>query len=339
MATIKDIAKEAGVSYTTVSNVIHGRADHVSPQTIKTINEIIERTGYVPNMSARSLVNNSSKVVSFINHLVPGTDGGFVADPFHSAFIGSMEEVLRENGYYLMLRTVKDSDELLKFLHNWNLDGLFFTGLFEDSFFNTLTELDVPIVLIDSYIKHKNIQNVGLEDYRGGYMATKYLLENGHRDIVFASPQIHPGGVVEARLNGYRKALSEYGVPFRPDFVYEQEFAVSSGISLGRQLAEKKGFTAIFATADILAAGIMAGLHERGKRIPEDISVIGFDDINICRLTSPTLSTIHQDPAEKGRVAVDFMMKRLQNESIKKNEIILPVRLVERESVRQIKVD
>ena len=336
MATIKDIAREAGVSYTTVSNVIHGKTDHVSPQTIATINEIIERSGYVPNMSARSLVSNSSKVVGFINHLVPGTDGGFVADPFHSAFIGSVEEVLRENGYYLMLRTVRDSDELLKFLHNWNLDGLFFTGLFEDSFFDTLKEIKVPIVLIDSYIKHYTIQNVGLEDYRGGYIATKYLLEKGHRQIVFASPQIRAGGVVDERLRGYRQALSEFGVPFREDYIFEQEFDVSSGISLGKQIAAKEGVTAIFSTADILAAGIMAGLHACGRRIPEDISIIGFDDINICRLITPPLTTIHQNPAEKGRVAVEFMLKRLQNKPIEKNEIILPVSLVERESVRKI---
>ena len=336
MATIKDIAREAGVSYTTVSNVIHGRTDHVSPQTIETITQIIERSGYVPNMSARSLVNNSSKVVGFINHLISGQQGGFVADPFHSAFIGAVEEVLRENGYYLMLRTVRDSDELLKFLYNWNLDGLFFTGLFEDSFFETLTKINVPIVLIDSYIKHRNIQNVGLEDYRGGYLATRHLLQNGHRNIVFASPHVKPGGVVEARLRGYRQALSEFGVPFREDYVCEQEFDVTSGVSLGLRLARKEGITAIFATADILAAGIMAGLHEGGKRIPEDISVVGFDDINLCRLVTPTLTTIHQDPAEKGRVAVEFMMKRLQNKAIPQNEIILPVRLVERESVRNI---
>lgn len=336
MATIKDIAREAGVSYTTVSNVIHGKTDHVSPQTIATINQIIERSGYVPNMSARSLVSNSSKVVGFINQLVPGTDGGFVADPFHSAFIGSVEEVLRENGYYLMLRTVKDSEELLTFLRNWNLDGLFFTGLFEDSFFDTLKEISVPIVLIDSYIKHYTIQNVGLEDYRGGYLATKYLLDNGHRNIVFASPHLRAGGVVEERFRGYRQALSEFGVPFREDYIFEQEFDVSSGISLGRQIAAKEGVTAIFATADILAAGIMAGLHACGKRIPEDISIIGFDDINICRLITPPLTTIHQNPAEKGRVAVEFMIKRLQNEPIEQNEIILPVSLVERASVRKL---
>ena len=336
MATIKDIAKEAGVSYTTVSNVIHGRTDHVSPRTIETISRLIEQSGYAPNMSARSLVNNSSKVVGFINHLISGQRGGFVSDPFHSAFISSIEEVLRENGYYLMLRTVRDSDELLKFLHNWNLDGLFFTGLFEDPFFETLTRLNVPIVLIDSYIKHENIQNVGLEDYRGGYIATRYLLENGHRDIAFASPHIRQGGVVEARLRGYRTALAEFGVPFREDYIYEREFDTSSGISLGMELAEKKGITAIFATADILAAGIMAGLHQSGKRIPEDISIVGFDDINICRLLTPPLTTIHQNPAEKGRVAVDFMIKRLQGRPIAENEVILPVRLVKRGSVKKI---
>lgn len=336
MATIKDIAREAGVSYTTVSNVIHGKTDHVSPRTIESINEIIERIGYVPNMSARSLVSNSSKVVGFINHLVPTMDGGFVTDPFHSAFIGSVEEVLRENGYYLMLRTVKDSDELIQFLHNWNLDGLFFTGLFEDRFFDTLKGLDVPIVLIDSYIKHHRIQNVGLEDFRGGYLATRYLLQNGHRNIAFASPGIRPGGVVEQRLNGYRRALSEFGVQFRTGFIFEREFDLSSGISLGKEIAAKEDVTAIFATADILAAEIMAGLHACGKRIPQDISIVGFDDISLCRLVTPALTTIHQDPAEKGRVAVEFMIRRLRDRPIEKNEIILPVSLVERESVRKL---
>ncbi len=336
MATIKDIAREAGVSYTTVSNVIHGNTAHVSLKTIETINEIINKLGYVPSMTARSLVSNSSKVIGFINHLVPGTNGGFMADPFHSAFIGSAEEVLRENGYYLMLRTVNDSNELLQFLRNWNLDGLFFTGLYEDDFFDTLKDIQVPIVLIDSYIKHHTIQNVGLEDYRGGYSATKYLLEKGHRNIVFACPRIREGGVVDERLCGYRQALSEYGVLFRSELICEQEFATDSSIASGKRIAAMDGVTAVFATADILAAGIMAGLHACGKRIPDDISIIGFDDINICRLLTPPLTTIHQNPAEKGRVAVNFMIRRLQNLPIESNEVILPVSLVERDSVRDI---
>ncbi len=336
MATIKDIAKEAGVSYTTVSNVIHGKSSRVSPETINKINEIIKRLDYTPNMSARALVSNSSKVVGMINHLVPKASGSFVEDPFHSAFIGSIEQVLRENGYYLMLRTVEDSNDLVAFLKNWNVDGMFFTGMFEDEFFQTLKAVNIPIVLIDSYIDYPNVQNVGLEDYKGGYIATKYLIDKGHKEIIFASPVIHPRGVVSERLKGYKQALYDHGLQFKPEYVFEHEITVDKGIALGKRLSRINGITAVFATADILAAGIMAGLQESGLHVPDDISVVGFDDISLCRLTTPALTTVHQDAAEKGRIAVEFMMKRLEGLPILEREVILPVSLAKRNSVKSI---
>ena len=337
MATIKDIAREAGVSATTVSNVIHGKTSRVSAKTIAKINTIIKQSGYTPNMSARALVSNSSKVIGMINHLVPRTSGSFVEDPFHSTLIGSIEEVLRDNGYYLMLRTVDDSANLLTFLRNWNIDGMFFTGLFKDAFFDTLSEVDIPVVLIDSYIEHPRMQNIGLEDFQGGYIATKHLIDHGHRHIVFASSPIHTDGVVQQRLRGYKSALHEADIPFREAYVYEQEFTVSNDIELGREIAAHKEITAIFATADILAAGIMAGLRQSGVSIPEDISVVGFDDINLCQLVSPPLTTVHQDAAQKGRLAVASMIERLQGKPIAKPNIILPVSLVKRESVRTLR--
>jgi LacI family transcriptional regulator len=335
MATIKDIAREAGVSATTVSNVIHGKTSRVSQQTIAQINEIIKRSGYTPNMSARALVSNRSKVIGMINHLVPRTSGSFVEDPFHSTLIGSIEEVLRDNGYYLMLRTVEDSADLLNFLRNWNIDGMFFIGLFRDAFFDTLSEVDIPVVLIDSYIEHPRMQNIGLEDFNGGYIATRHLIERGHTHIVFASSPIHKDGVVQERLRGYKSALEEAGIPFREDYIFEQEFTVSTDIELGKEIASKKEVTAVFATADILAAGIMAGLRQSGAAIPGDISVVGFDDINLCQLISPPLTTVHQDAAQKGRLAVASMIRRLKGEPIEA-PIILPVSLVERESVKKI---
>ncbi|MFA9381577.1 MAG: LacI family DNA-binding transcriptional regulator, partial [Acetanaerobacterium sp.] len=246
MATIKDIAREAGVSYTTVSNVIHGRSSRVSPEMINRISEIIKRLDYTPNMSARALVSSSSKVVGMINHLIPKASGSFVEDPFHSAFIGSIEEVLRENGYYLMLRTVDDRNDLISFLKNWNVDGMFFTGLFEDEFFQTLQTVDIPVVLIDSYIDYPRIQNVGLEDYNGGYLAAKHLIDNGHTNILFASPTIHPHGVVNERLQGFKKALADNGIPFHPEYVFEQEITVGKGIALGKRLSRIPGITAVF---------------------------------------------------------------------------------------------
>ena len=336
MSTIKDIANAVGVSCTTVSNVIHGRAGRVSAETIARINEMIDKLGYVPNMSARSLVSSSSKVIGMISHLTANKKESIVEDPFHSAFIGSIETTLRENGYYLMLRAVETTNDLLAFLRNWNVDGLFFTGVFQDEFFNTLSELDIPIVLIDSYVSHSNMCNVGLEDYNGGYTATKYLIDLGHKNIAFASPTIKNRGVVSERFLGYRNALSEAKIPFRSDLVFEQELDTETTIALGRRLAARGDITAVFATADILAAGIMAGLQQSGKRVPDDVSVIGFDDINLCRLTSPTLTTIHQDAPLKGKMAVNFLIDLLDKNSIKNSEVILPIRLVERNSVRKI---
>jgi DNA-binding LacI/PurR family transcriptional regulator len=336
MTTIKDIAQAVGVSCTTVSNVIHGKTGRVSAETITLINEAIDKLGYVPNMSARALVSSSSKVIGMISHLTSNKKESIVEDPFHSAFIGSIEKTLRENGYYLMLRTVETTSDLMNFLHNWNVDGLFCTGVFQDEFFEALTSLKIPVVLIDSYVSHPNICNVGLEDYDGGYTATRYLIDKGHKDIAFASPTIKEKGVVYERFLGYKNALKEASIPFRKSLIFEQELDTSTTVELGKQLAIRKDITAVFATADILAAGIMAGLRQAGKMIPEDISVMGFDDINLCQLTSPMLTTIHQDAPLKGKLAVYFLMDKLDNKPLPNNEVILPIHLVERESVKSL---
>lgn len=336
MATLKDIAKAVGVSCTTVSNVIHGKPGRVSAETIVKINKAIEDLGYVPNMSARSLVSNSSKVIGVINHLVTNNNRNFMEDPFHSVFIGAIESTLRENGYYLMLRTVETSHDLNFFLRNWNVDGLILTGIYEDDFYDILTKLNIPVVLIDSYVSNPNICNVGLEDFNGGYIATKYLIENGHTGIAFASPSIRYNGVVSERLNGYKKALAEANIEFKDELVFEQELDTPTTIALGNALAKRTDITAIFATADILAAGIITGLKQAGKRVPEDISIIGFDDINLCNLVSPALTTIHQDAPSKGKLAVNYMIDKLEKRPIAKRETILPIRLVERDSVKNI---
>jgi LacI family transcriptional regulator len=334
MSTIKDIANTVGVSCTTVSNVIHGRAGRVSAETIERINEAIDKLGYVPNMSARSLVSSSSKVIGMISHLKINTKETIIEDPFHSAFIGSIEKTLRENGYYLMLRAVETTADLVAFLRNWNVDGLFFTGVFQDEFFEALSGLDIPIVLIDSYVPLTNMCNIGLEDYKGGYTATRFLIDKGHRDIAFASPTIKNRGVVSERFLGYKQALSEASIPFRSELVFEQELDTETTIALGRSLSLRNDISAVFATADILAAGIMAGIQQSGKNVPGDISVIGFDDINLCRLTAPTLTTIHQDAPYKGKLAVNFLMDLLEKNPLKEREVILPIRLVERNSVK-----
>ncbi len=337
MPTIKDIAREAGVSVTTVSNVIHGKSSHVAQETVERITKIIEQHNYTPNLSARALVNRSSRIIGVINHLISDSSGeSFLQDPFHGACIGGIERTLRDRGYFMMVRTVENEHELFSLFTNWNLDGVILTGLFEDSFFGRLVTTDKPIVLLDSYVKNRKVFNVGLEDYRGGYIATEYLIRRGHRNIVFASPHIERAGVLEERFRGYRDALKAAGIPLETRNVYEHPITIDEGRELGRILAERRDVTAVFASADLLAAGIIGGLNERGLRVPEDVSVMGFDDVYISRITTPQLTTVHQDAREKGVLAASMMVDYLQGKPAVSRSVVMPVSIVERGSVRQL---
>lgn len=337
MATIKDIARYTGVSCTTISNVIHGRSNRVSQETIERVNDAIRVLGYTPNMSARTLVSKSSKVIAFINHVITRDDTNMMEDPFHSSAIGVIESALRENGYYLMLRTVKTTDELISFLQNWNVDGLFLTGIFHDTFFDALSAFHIPIVLIDSYVRQPNVYNVGLEDFKGSYLAARYLAEKGHTRIAYASPFMKDGGVLQERFLGYKAALTESGIPFDPSILFEYEMdSVASCHAAADAISVHRDITALVASADQLAIGIMSGLYARGIRVPEDISIIGFDDIAMCQMVTPPLTTIHQDMKLKAQTAVEFMLQLLDGETPRQSNIILPVHLTERQSVRSL---
>ena len=341
MVTIEDIAREAGVSATTVSNVIHGRTNRVSGCTVDLINRIIRERGYVPNLSARAMKTHSSKVVALINHLESRDQQKFMSDPFFMDLTGAVEKALRERGYFLMIRAISDPEELTAFLRNWNVEGLFMPGLFEsEPFYETLRGLKLPVVLTDSYISDLgNMVNIGLEDFEGARLAVDYLAKQGHKRIVFAGPTVKPGGVVEQRLWGYRHALEQNQIKFDPSLVVDCEFSTSKMMMLGGELAMRKDITAVFATADILAAGIMSGLQQAGRMVPRDISVVGFDDINWARMTMPMLTTVHQDAEEKGRIAAECMVKLLEKKTVSLQNRALPVHLVIRSSVAEPKTE
>jgi LacI family transcriptional regulator len=332
VVTIKDEANAVGVSPTTVSNVIRGNAGRVSPEMIARINQTIAEMGYTPNLSARALVSSSSHIVGVITHLVPLESGGFFQDPFHGALLAGVEQTLRERGYYMMMRTIDSTPELLSLLSNWNLDGLILTGIFPSAFFTELLKQPTPFLLVDSYVLNE-VPQVRLEDRRGGYIATRHLLEAGHRRILFCGPPLHEHGVLRERYEGYREALAEYGLTPREGDVYGLEIGIDRSTALGRELAKRDDFTAIFATADILAAGLISGLNEAGRLVPRDVSIVGFDDLNIARLTSPQLTTVHQDVTLRGSQAAALLLSHIEREPGARQSITMPVRLVVRQSV------
>ena len=337
MVTIKDLAAHTGVSPTTISNVIHGKSSRVSAETVEKVNAAIKELGYTPNMSARSLVSKSSKLIVFINHVKTRSDSNMMEDPFMSTLIGVIERTLRKNGYYLMLRNVHTVEELTNFLQNWNVDGLFLTGIFRDSFYEMLSGYPAPTVLIDSYIQQKNIYNVGLEDFRGSHLATTHLIEHGHRRIAYASPFLRDGGVLQERFLGYKAALMEHQIPFDQSLLFEYEMdTVSSCHAAAADIAAHRDITGVVASADQLAIGIMSGFHKVGVRVPEDISIVGFDDISFSQMVYPPLTTIHQNIYQKAETAVNIMLELLRGEKPEASNVILPVSLTERQSVRTI---
>ena len=336
MTTIKDIAAAAGVSPTTVSNVLHHHYRRVSPQTVERIRSVIASMGYVPSMTARSLAGDSSRIIGVISNLDPLGSGGFYMDPFHSELLAGIERKLREHGYFLMIRTVENAQELHSLLNNWSIDGLIMTGLFPQDIYDELRRQNTPVVLIDNPSGDEGMLHVQLEDRQGGYMATRHLLQNGHKRILFCCPSMEENGIVKQRYRGYCDAMAEFDCPVRSEDVYQSSFSIDAGLALGEALAKRDDFTAIVATADILAAELCSGLIQAGKRIPEDISVVGFDDSSMARLNDPPLTTIHQDAVKRGEKAVELLLQAIET-GLYVQPCVFPVSLVQRGSVKKIK--
>ena len=330
MATMKDIANAVGVSLTTVSNVIHGNYDRVSPQTIARIREAIEQMHYVPNMSARALVSHSSHIIAFIDTHSPQET--YTGNGFASVLLCGIENVVTRHGYFLMMRRGTDESILRLMLDTWNPDGVIFKDYVSEDLVRFVRRLGKPCVTINTYFNDPTLIQVRASDYRGGRIATEHLLSLGHRDILFVGAVGCGFQNNDQRYQGHLAALRSAGIEPRPDNLINSlhPFRADSAIAMGRQLADRGGFSAICVSGDQYAVAIMAGLRERGVRVPEDISIVGFDDVDIARMCYPPLTTIRQDGIGKGERAAEALFSLIAGESPDPADFNLPVQLVVR---------
>ena len=339
MVTIKDVASAAGVSATTVSNVVHGYHSRVSKETADKILAVIEEMGYIPNMSARSLVSRSSHVIAMINHLPPEASGDLIPDPFYLRAIAQIETSMRESGYYLMLRTCNTRRDLVTFLQNWNADGLFVTGAIGEEFSEALAQSDRPVVLIDSPLRNENLSYVLQDDYQGGVLAARHLLEHGHTQLGYAVTTVQGQNMFPERLRGFREELARAGHPLDEKRIFtccSRSLASSLSLVDPVEAAITEGMTALGVCSDQLALLIMSQLQKRGYSLPAQLSMIGFGDLPQGILTTPELSTIHYDIEAKAVQAVSCMSKMLSGEQTELAQIILPVTVVDRGSVARL---
>lgn len=337
MATLKDIAIEAGVSIMTVSNVINGNHSKVSKKNINIINDLIKKYNYVPNLTARSLTAKSSKIIGVIVPFCDSNDNIF-KNPYISELFGVIQNIIRERGYYLMMRSVRNVSDISALLKNWNMDGaIFLMPDYDNIIYSILKENKLPMVFLDSYSKIDSILSVGINDYKGGYIATRYLINNGHKKIMFAGPFNKDNTLILQRLQGYKDALSEFNIPYNDSLAVNMDPTYEMGIALGRSISNKEfDVTAVFTTADIMAIGIMEGARINGMIIPNDLSLIGFDNLLPSTYVTPKLTTISQDIESKGKTAVNLLLDYLENNCVENNKIVLDVEIIERQSVKQL---
>jgi len=331
-ATIKDIALAANVSPMTVSNVLNGRRAKASDETVERIMVAVRELGYRPNMSARSLVSNASRMVGVVIPFTETQNQLLLDNPFYAEMISGIESALRQNGYYMMLSGVGESNAQLDTLSHWNMDGLIVLGVYREGLYQHLRELDLPTLLIDSYIDDAHFHHLRLDDEAAAHAATSHLIARGHTGIALVTGVIRSSGVIERRLAGYKRALSEAGIAFDPARVLSGSVTFDWGAEAADRLTQLSGVTAAFCTADLIAAGLLAGLHRLGKRIPEDYSVMGFDNLPVSRMVYPALTTVDQSILEKGKLAGDLIARVLRKEAAPR-ESTTDVRIVERDSL------
>lgn len=339
MITIKDIAKKANVSSMTVSNVIHNRTAKVSPETIKRVKKIIEEYNYTPNMSARSLVNTSSKLIGFILYQDSNKPGNLFTDPFNTELLTGIEEVLKSNGYYLMVQTVTSLDEIHLIVRNWRMDGVIILGLLPGDVEQLDKKREKPIVLIDvlSEKNYKGIYTVGTADRLGSKLATEYLIQKGHKNIGFVSYEYRPDGVIGQRHLGYLDALETHGITKNNKNNYFYDKLTTNMDQFCEKIIQNLDtLTGLVFTADYLAIEIMHHLKVRGITTPKDISVIGFDNLEITKFITPKLTTISQDIHLKGKEAANILLKVVEKDKNQPPKIEIPVSLVIRESVKSL---
>lgn len=336
MIRIKDIADRAGVSPTTVSNVIHGKTGRVSKATVEKINRILKEMEYVPSISARMLANNSSGLIGVALGFMKKGNASSFEDPFVSAMLGNLEYQIREHGYYMMLVARHEQDDIMQQALGWNFDGMIAMALKEKEIAELSERLGKPLVTIDQYLPPElGVRSITMDDRGGAYQMSQYLIGKGHKKFLFLSDC--DLGVDHYRWLGVRQAMEEAGIedfesrhiviPWNPE---QREKAYEE------MLPFFKKQTALFFSSDYYALEASNFLQNRGIKVPEEISIAGFDDVTYATLARPKLTTVHQMVDRKARRAVEVLMHLIQDEPVQKDIPPLPTTLVERESVRDL---
>ena len=341
MTTIKQLARLAGVSPTTIMNVIHGRYHKVKDETLEKVQRVIKETGYVPNMGGRLLKKQDSRLIGVLITWARREEQNVAQDPFFGEIIGSLEREIRLHGYFMMLYISENAEECIRMAKSWLVDGLIVLGCMADDSAYFMRNAPIPLVFIDAYFHDDGLPyvNVGLEDRRGAYLITQYLIQKGHQHIAFlANNGKPPQGIDRERLGGYRDALREHGLPIDEDDYLLISYRVDERHEFLRDFAHTsmKKYTALFFSSDFYAVDAIATLYDEGIQVPTDISICGFDGNIFAAQCRPRLTTVKQSVSGKAVCAVSMLLSLIREETPSQHSVRLDVSLVIGNSVKDL---
>lgn len=326
---ISDIAEELGLSTATVSNVIHGKKGKVSDETVKAVQALLEKKKYIPSMAGILLAQNSSKIIGVFINDHEKYEGHTLDDAFIASSLNCLSEEIEKEDRFMMIKKAKNSEEIIKFASMWNMDGLIIIGFCHQDYMYLRNHIRIPFVVYDGFCENpERIVNISFDNFDGGNKVGKLFKDFGHKKAICISD--NNTGVdrerIEGFLNGFGNDSEHLIIPMnkarRWDF-YKTKLDLFKNIS------------AVFALSDYYAVDLIHFLNEAGFSVPNDISVAGFDDISLCELISPTLTTVRQDGALRAKIALK-KLSELKENKIGENEVVLPVELIVRESVIRI---
>jgi LacI family transcriptional regulator len=330
--TIIEVAEKAGVSFGTVSRVINNDI-HVKKETRERVLQVMEKLGYVANRQARSLAGGKSNIIGV---LVPDLGTGYIEE-----IIRGIDAELSLSDLDLILytthRTASKEANYVANLAKGMVDGLLLVlPRSPADYIGTLTSRNVPFILIDHQGTGRDCPAVGATNWQGAFRATEYLIKLGHTRIGFITGSMDLGCSMD-RLEGYLSALRTHHASDAPELIYEGTFFQPDGYSGASALLDLPNPpTAIFASNDIMAMGVMDAVRSRGLRIPDDISIVGFDDIPQSAVVRPALTTVNQPLEKMGRVATQMLLDLLRQPDKEAGRIELPTELVIRDSCQSL---
>lgn len=328
--TIKDVAREAGVSISTVSRVIND-SKPVTNEVKQRVLDVIKETGYVPNPLARSLVTKKSQLIGVI---VPE-----VTDPFAAEILNGIEEISKMYNYDILLANTYSEKELEKksinLLRAKQVEGIVMICWdLDQELVDQLDNSGIPAVYISKTNRNFDIYNVSAQNRPAARDMTEFLIEKGHKDIALMVTNYHISDLANERLEGYKEALEKAKIDYREELVVSSGTNYSDGYAAAKELLGKgEKLDAIFATSDEGAVGAINACFDMGYKVPEDISVAGFNDVKLAKIYRPKLTSVYQPLFDMGAVAIRIIIKLIGGLEITEKSVALPYRIMDRESV------